>query len=38
MDDAGTLGEKNLRNAARNKDRWRKLLRKAWAQIGLLRQ
>jgi hypothetical protein len=38
MDDARTLGEKNWRNAARNKDGWRKLLRKAWAQIGLLRQ
>jgi hypothetical protein len=37
-DDARTLGEKNWRNAARNKDSWRKLLRKAWAQIGLLRQ
>jgi hypothetical protein len=38
MDDARTLGEKNWRKAARNKDGWRKLLRKAWAQIGLLRQ
>jgi len=38
MDDARKLGEKNWRNAARNKDGWRKLLRKAWAQIGLLRQ
>jgi hypothetical protein len=38
MDNARTLGEKNWRNAARNKDDWRKLLRKAWAQIGLLRQ
>jgi len=37
MDDARKLGEKNWRNAARNKDGWRKLLRKAWAQIGLLR-
>jgi hypothetical protein len=38
MDDARTLGEKNWRNAARNKDGRRKLLRKAWAQIGLLHQ
>jgi hypothetical protein len=38
MDDARTLGEKNWRNAARIKDGWRKLLRKAWAQIGLLRR
>jgi hypothetical protein len=38
MDDARTLGERNRRNAAKNKDGWRKLLRKAWAQIGLLRQ
>jgi hypothetical protein len=38
MDDARTLGERNWRNAARNKDGLQKLLRKAWAQIGLLRQ
>ena len=38
MDDARKLEEKNWRNAARNKDGWRKLLRKAWAQIGMLRQ
>ena len=38
MDVARKLGEKNWRNAARNKDGWRKLLRTAWAQIGLLRQ
>jgi len=38
MDDARKLGEKNWRNSAKNKDGWRKLLRKAWAQIGLLRQ
>jgi hypothetical protein len=36
MDDGRKLGEKNWRNAARNKDGWRKLLKKAWAQIGLL--
>jgi hypothetical protein len=38
MDDARTLGDRNWRNAARNKDDWQKLLRKALAQIGLLRQ
>jgi hypothetical protein len=38
MDDARTMGERNWRNAARKKDGWRKLPRKAWAQIGLLRQ
>jgi hypothetical protein len=38
VDDARTLGERNWRNSARNKDGWRKLLRKALAQIGLLRQ
>jgi hypothetical protein len=38
MDDAKTLGEKNWRNSASSKDGWWKLLRKAWAQIGLLRQ
>jgi hypothetical protein len=38
MDDARTLGERNWRNAARNKDGWRKLLRKARAQIRLLHQ
>jgi hypothetical protein len=36
MDDARKLGEKNWWNAARNEDGWRKLLKKAWAQIGLL--
>jgi hypothetical protein len=36
MDDGRKLGEKNWRNAARNKDGWRKLLKKAWAQIGML--
>jgi hypothetical protein len=38
MDDARKLGEKNWRNAARNKDGWWKLMKKAWAQIGLLCQ
>jgi hypothetical protein len=38
MDDGRKLGEKNWRNAARNKDGWRKLLKKVWAQIGLLYQ
>jgi hypothetical protein len=35
MDDARKLGEKNWRNAARNKDGWRKLLKKALAHNGL---
>jgi hypothetical protein len=35
MDDARKL-KKNWRNATRNKDGWRKLLKKTWAQIGLL--
>jgi hypothetical protein len=38
MDDGRKLGEKNWRNAASNKDGWRKLLKKVWAQIGLLCQ
>jgi hypothetical protein len=38
MDDGRKLGEKNWRNAARNKDGWRKFLKKALAQIGLLCQ
>jgi len=33
MDDAKKLGE---RNAARNRDSWQKLLKKALAQNGLL--
>ena len=37
-DDARKLGERNCRNAARNKDSWRKLLKKALAQNGLLCQ
>ena len=32
----GSWGEKNWRNAARNRDSWQKLLRKALAQKGLL--
>jgi hypothetical protein len=35
MDGARKLGE-NWRNDARNKDGWQKLLKKAWAQTGLL--
>jgi hypothetical protein len=35
MDDARKLGEKNWRTAARTKDRWRKLLKKALAPHGL---
>ena len=38
MDDARKLGERNWRNAARNRDRWRKILKKALAQNGLLCQ
>jgi hypothetical protein len=38
VDDARKLGERNWRNAARNKDSWRKLLKKALAQNGLLCQ
>jgi hypothetical protein len=34
MDDTRWLREKNWKNAARNKDGWRKLLKKAWAQLG----
>jgi hypothetical protein len=36
MKNARALGEKNWRNAAMNKDGWQKLLKKAWAQTGLL--
>jgi hypothetical protein len=36
MDDARKLGESNWRNAARNRDSWRKILKKALAQNGLL--
>jgi hypothetical protein len=37
MDDASKMGERNWRNAARNRDSWRKL-QKALAQNGLLCQ
>jgi hypothetical protein len=38
MEDARKLGDRNLRNAARNRDSWQKLLKKALAQNGLLCQ
>jgi hypothetical protein len=38
MSDGMKVGERHRRNAARNRDRWRKLLRKALAQSGLLCQ
>jgi hypothetical protein len=38
MYDARKLGESNWRNAARNRDSWQKLLRKALAQKVLLCQ
>jgi hypothetical protein len=38
MDDARKLRERNWRNAARNRDSWQKLLRKVFAQKGLLCQ
>jgi hypothetical protein len=38
MDDARKLGERNWRNAARNRDSWQKLLKKVLAQTGLLCQ
>jgi hypothetical protein len=38
MGNAMRLGERHWRNAARNRARWRKLLRKALAQSGLLCQ
>jgi hypothetical protein len=38
MEDARKLGERNWRNAASNRDGWRKLLKKALAQNGLLYQ
>ena len=37
-EDARRLGEINWRNAARNRDSWQKLLKKALAQKGLLCQ
>jgi len=38
MEDARKLGERNWRNATRNRDSWQKLLKKALAQKGLLWQ
>jgi hypothetical protein len=38
LDDARKMEERNWRNAARNRDSWQKLLRKALAQKGLLCQ
>jgi len=38
MEDARKLGERNWRNAARNRDSWQKLLKKVLAQKGLLCQ
>ena len=38
MEDARKLGERNWRNASRNRDSWQKLLKKTLAQKGLLRQ
>ena len=38
MEDARKLGERNWRNAARNRGSWQKLLKKALAQKGLLCQ
>ena len=38
MEDARKLGERNWRNAARNRDSWQKLLKKALVQKGLLCQ
>ena len=37
-EDVRKLGERNWRNAARNRDSWQKLLKKALAQKGLLHQ
>jgi hypothetical protein len=38
MEDARKVEERNWRNAARNRDGWRKLLKKALIQNGLLCQ
>ena len=38
MDDARKLGERNWRNAARNRNSWQKLLKKALTQNGLMCQ
>jgi len=37
-EDARKLGERKWRNAAKNRDSWQKLLKKALAQNELLRQ
>ena len=37
-EDARKLGERNWKNAARNRNNWQKILRKALAQKGLLCQ
>jgi hypothetical protein len=37
-EDARKMGERNWRNAARNRDSWQKLQKKALAQNGLLCQ
>jgi hypothetical protein len=37
-EDARRLGERNWRNAAKNRDSWQKLLKEALVQKGLLRQ
>jgi hypothetical protein len=37
-EDARKLGERNWRNVARNRDSWRMLEKKAWAENGLLCQ
>ena len=34
MEDARKLGDRNWRNAGRNRDSWQKLLKKALAQRG----
>jgi hypothetical protein len=38
MEGARKVGERNGRNAARNRESWRELLKKALAQNGLLCQ
>ena len=38
MEDARKMGERNWRNAARNRESWQKFLKKALAQKGLLCQ
>jgi len=34
MENARKLGERNWRNAARNRDSWQKFLKKAWPKRG----